>query len=55
MYVRKKLSGEQVGPPGADQELGAWMPEMLWPLWGAGLAVAALAYLSRRRHLLGGL
>ncbi|MCF6467263.1 hypothetical protein FAF44_02400 [Nonomuraea sp. MG754425] len=55
MYVRKKLSGEQVGPPGADQELGAWMPEMLWPLWGVALAVAALAYLSRRRHLLGGL
>ncbi|MFI6180493.1 hypothetical protein ACIA8R_33480 [Nonomuraea sp. NPDC051191] len=51
MYVRKKLTGEQVGPAGADTELGAWLPEMLWPLWGAALAVAALAYLSRRRHL----
>ncbi|MFI6802730.1 hypothetical protein [Streptosporangium canum] len=51
MYVRKKLTGEQVGPAGADNELGAWLPEMLWPLWGAALAVAALAYLSRRRHL----
>ncbi|MEU6717036.1 hypothetical protein ABZ897_36710 [Nonomuraea sp. NPDC046802] len=51
MYVRKKLSGEQVGPAGAADELGAWLPEMLWPLWGAALAVAALAYLSRRRHL----
>ncbi|MEV4184825.1 hypothetical protein AB0J28_25720, partial [Streptosporangium canum] len=51
MYVRKKLTGEQVGPVGADNELGAWLPEMLWPLWGAALAVAALAYLSRRRHL----
>ncbi|SFJ47153.1 hypothetical protein SAMN05216275_10987 [Streptosporangium canum] len=51
MYVRKKLTGEQVGPAGADNELGAWLPEMLWPLWGAALAVAALAYLFRRRHL----
>ncbi|MEV0351115.1 hypothetical protein AB0H88_35510 [Nonomuraea sp. NPDC050680] len=51
MYVRKKLSGEQVGPAGAGDELGAWLPEMLWPLWGAALAVAALAYLSRRRQL----
>ncbi|MFC7717214.1 hypothetical protein [Nonomuraea recticatena] len=51
MYVRKKLTGEQVGPAGAADELGAWLPEMLWPLWGVALAVAALAYLSRRRHL----
>ncbi|MFI6817641.1 hypothetical protein ACIBG7_34960 [Nonomuraea sp. NPDC050328] len=50
MYVRKKLTGEQVGPVGAAEELGAWLPEMLWPLWGAALAVAALAYLHRRRH-----
>jgi hypothetical protein len=50
MYVRKKLSGEQVGPAGAGDELGAWLPEMLWPLWGAALAVAALAYLNRRRN-----
>ncbi|CAM3400411.1 hypothetical protein [Stackebrandtia soli] len=31
---------------------GTWvtnMPETLWPLWGAGLAVAALAYHQRRR------
>ncbi len=49
MYVRKKLSGEQMGPPGANAELGAWLPEMLWPLWGAALAVAGLAYLARRR------
>ncbi|MEU8103165.1 hypothetical protein AB0C18_05510 [Nonomuraea muscovyensis] len=50
MYVRQKLSGEQVGPAGAADELGAWLPEMLWPLWGAALAVAALAYLTRRRY-----
>ncbi|MGW0482161.1 hypothetical protein [Nonomuraea sp. NPDC003214] len=49
MYVRKKLTGEQAGPPGAVDELGAWLPEMLWPLWGAALAVAGLAYLARRR------
>ncbi|GAA4507396.1 MULTISPECIES: hypothetical protein [Nonomuraea] len=48
MYVRKKLGGERLGPAGAGDELGAWLPEMLWPLWGAALAVAALAYLSRR-------
>lgn len=51
MYVRRKLSGERLGPDGAEDELGAWLPEMLWPLWGAALAVAALAYLVRRRHL----
>lgn len=51
MYVRKKLTGEQIGPTGAGAELGAWLPEMLWPLWGPALAVAALAYLARRRHL----
>ncbi|MEV4065697.1 hypothetical protein [Nonomuraea dietziae] len=51
MYVRQKLGGEQVGPAGAADELGAWLPEMLWPLWGAALAVAAMAYLTRRRHL----
>ncbi|MFI6538784.1 hypothetical protein ACIBHY_40465 [Nonomuraea sp. NPDC050547] len=50
MYARKKLTGEQVGPAGAADELGAWLPEMLWPLWGVALAVAALAYLARRRH-----
>ncbi|MGN9783155.1 hypothetical protein ACTMTF_17105 [Nonomuraea sp. ZG12] len=54
MYVRKKVSGEQVGPAGAGDELGAWLPEMLWPLWGAALAVAALAYLARRRSLADG-
>ncbi|MEO3886071.1 hypothetical protein [Nonomuraea sp. B5E05] len=50
MYVRKKITGEQMGPVGADDELGAWLPEMLWPLWGVALAVAGLAYLARRRH-----
>ena len=50
MYIRKMISGVQIGPPGAESELGAWLPEMLWPLWAAALAVAALAYLLRRGH-----
>ncbi|ASR34517.1 hypothetical protein BAY61_05390 [Prauserella marina] len=49
MYVRKKIRGEDMGPAGASDQLGAWLPEMLWPLWGAALAVAAIAYLVRRR------
>lgn len=48
MYIRKMIAGAQIGPPGAESELGAWLPEMLWPLWAAALAVAALAYLLRR-------
>ena len=50
MYIRKMIAGVQIGPPGAESELGAWLPEMLWPLWAAALAVAALAYLLRRGH-----
>lgn len=49
MYVRKKVTGQQVGPDGAGAELGAWLPEMFWPVWGVALATAALAYLTRRR------
>lgn len=50
MYLRKMIAGVQIGPPGAESELGAWLPEMFWPLWAAALAVAALAYLLRRGH-----
>lgn len=49
MYVRMKLSGQEVGPAGAGAELGAWLPEMFWPVWGVALATAALAYRARRR------
>lgn len=52
MYIRKMIAGVQIGPPGAEMELGAWLPEMLWPLWAAALTVAALAYLLRRGHSL---
>ncbi|WP_147915913.1 hypothetical protein [Ruania zhangjianzhongii] len=50
MYIRKVIAGVQIGPPGAETELGAWLPEMLWPIWAAALTVAALAYLLRRGH-----
>ncbi|MGV9770996.1 hypothetical protein [Streptosporangium sp. NPDC003464] len=30
-------------------EVGAWLPETFWPIWGAALAAAALAYHLRRR------
>ncbi len=48
MYVRKKLAGEEFGATGAEHEPGAWVPEMFFPVWGAALAIAALAYLQRR-------
>ncbi|NYG21448.1 hypothetical protein BJY17_002195 [Agromyces hippuratus] len=48
MYVRKRLAGEEFGATGAEHEPGAWLPEMFFPLWGAALAIAALAYLHRR-------
>ncbi|WP_157372891.1 hypothetical protein [Agromyces sp. Root81] len=48
MYVRKKLAGEVFGATGAENEPGAWLPEMFFPVWGAALAIAALAYLQRR-------
>ena len=50
MFIRLVLRGEQFGPPGAASQPGAWLPEMLWPLWGAALTVAAVAYLVRRGH-----
>lgn len=48
MYVRKMLAGEEFGATGAEHEPGAWLPEMFFPVWGAALAIAALAYLQRR-------
>lgn len=42
------LAGHLSDLPGAEQDWAAWAPELLWPLWGAALAVAALAYRSRR-------
>jgi hypothetical protein len=34
--------------PGAIEDWAAWVPEMLWPIWGGALAVACLGYLGRR-------
>lgn len=48
MYVRKMLAGEEFGATGAEHEPGAWVPEIFFPVWGAALAIAALAYLQRR-------
>lgn len=42
------LGGHLEELPGAEQDWAAWAPELLWPVWGAALAVAALAYRSRR-------
>lgn len=42
------LSGHLADLPGAEEDWAAWAPEMLWPVWGAALAVAALAYRHRR-------
>lgn len=42
------LSGHLADLPGAQEDWAAWAPEMLWPVWGIALAVAALAYRHRR-------
>lgn len=39
-----------LGPlPGTVADWGAWLPTMLWPLWGVALFIAAMAYRLRRR------
>ncbi|MFI6596915.1 hypothetical protein ACIBHX_11710 [Nonomuraea sp. NPDC050536] len=43
-YVRLALSGRW-----SWDSWGAWFPECFWPIWGAALAAAALAYHLRRR------
>ncbi|WP_134323727.1 hypothetical protein [Cumulibacter soli] len=49
-FVRAKLAGGQIAiaPEGAENHWGAWLPEMLWPLWAIALVVAAFAYEERR-------
>ena len=42
------LGGHLADVPGAEEDWAAWAPELLWPVWGVALAVAALAYRSRR-------
>jgi hypothetical protein len=53
MFVRLTLNGK-LGVILGNGVLGAenWAalaPELLWPLWGAALAAATLAYYYRRR------
>jgi hypothetical protein len=43
------LRGQLDEVPGIRSDWAAWAPELLWPVWAAALAVAALAYLGRRR------
>lgn len=43
-YLRRTLTGHF-----ELSEWGAWLPECFWPLWGAALAAATLAYDLRRR------
>lgn len=43
------LLGGHVGMlPGERADWAAYTPELLWPLWGLALAVAAVGYLARR-------
>lgn len=47
-FWRLVVTGELSQVPGATSDWAAWGPELFWPLWGAALAVACLAYLGRR-------
>ncbi|OIJ24040.1 hypothetical protein [Nocardioides luteus] len=47
-FWRMVVTGDLWMVPGATSDWAAWAPEMLWPVWGAALAVACLAYLGRR-------
>lgn len=51
-FIRAKLAGKDLGiaPEGAENQWGAWLPEMVWPLWGLALAMATVAYCERRRR-----
>jgi hypothetical protein len=53
MYVRLLLTGTLDEVFVFAKEVGwvALAPELLWPIWGAALAAAALAYYLRRRGL----
>lgn len=47
-FWRLLLTGRISEVPGGTEDWAAWAPELLWPVWGAALAVACLAYLGRR-------
>lgn len=47
-FWRLVAVGELAKVPGATADWAAWAPELLWPVWGAALVVACLAYAGRR-------
>jgi hypothetical protein len=50
MFQRLGLTGTFAANfPGNAGDIAAWLPELFWPLWGAALAAAAIAYWLRRR------
>ena len=52
MFIRFAFTGDfRLGsnPVTLRENWGALLPELLWPLWGAALAAAALAYWYRVR------
>ncbi|WP_432587794.1 hypothetical protein ABVG11_21055 [Streptomyces sp. HD1123-B1] len=46
MYIRLEIQGKF---DNQSEDWGTTVPEMFWPLWGAALAAATLAYHLRRR------
>jgi hypothetical protein len=52
MFVRMGFAGTfRIGRHtiSFDENVGALVPELLWPLWGAALGAATLAYHYRTR------
>lgn len=47
-FCRVLVVGELDSLPGEPEDWAAWAPELLWPLWGVALGVAAFAYRTRR-------
>ena len=47
-FWRSVVMGDLDRLPGEPADWAAWAPELLWPLWGLALGVAALAYRARR-------
>ncbi len=49
MFVRLGVTGGLEVLPGKTTDVAAWLPELFWPLWSAGLALATWTYWLRRR------
>jgi hypothetical protein len=47
-FYRILVVGQLESLPGEPEDWAAWAPELLWPLWGVALGVAAFAYRARR-------